>query len=327
MSTPTPTPLPPLPPLPVHIEPSGPFAGIATLTLTQPPSPMVVLDADLIRAIEVAIKALPKTLTGFVLASASPRVFIAGADLKTIQSPSTPGSEGWDDDRLDKYLAFGQRIFGMIAELNCPTVAAINGAALGGGLELAMHCDALIAAPPSPSATGKPYPIGLPEAGLSICPGWGGTNLFPARIDPAEAIRRTCEGRPMNFDEAKSAGLFDVVAESPETLLATAKQWIIDNKPVAAARKQGSDAGAPLKWIGRSGVNGCKARVLAALADVKGEMLGKSASAAACIAAIEAGLEHGWQVALNVERAELVRLRHTEAGKAAIAGFFAKSKK
>ncbi|MFN7021634.1 MAG: enoyl-CoA hydratase/isomerase family protein, partial [Phycisphaerales bacterium] len=155
--------------LPIEHERDGPFAGIVTILLDQSPSPMVVLDHDLIRRIEATLDEVRRAgCRGLVLASPSPKVFIAGADLRTIQSPLTPGSQGWNDDQLDKYLAYGQRVFGMICDLPCPTVAAINGAALGGGLEIAMHCDALVAAP---SASGKPYPVGLPEAGLSICPG------------------------------------------------------------------------------------------------------------------------------------------------------------
>jgi len=61
-----------------------------------------------------------------------------------------------------------------------------------------MHCDALIGAP---NPSGKPYPIGLPRRVVDL-PGWGGTNLLPARIDPLEAIRRTATGKPMTYDEA-----------------------------------------------------------------------------------------------------------------------------
>jgi enoyl-CoA hydratase/carnithine racemase len=272
----------------------------------------------LIQRIEKTLKALPKAMTGFVLASASARVFVAGADLKTIQTaPEDPDS----DRKLDAYLAYGQRVFGMIAELPCPTVAAINGAALGGGLELAMHCDGLVAAP---NASGKPYPVGLPEAGLCICPGWGGTNLWPARIDPLEAIRRTATGKPMVFDEAVKAGMFDVVAASDSELVPTAKAWV-----VVAKAKMGQPGGiprrdgAPSRWIGRPGV---KAGVLGALAKVVEEKL-EGEAARAVLDEVRAGLDRGWMAALEVERKELTRLRNTSAGRAAIQAFFDKSKK
>ncbi|MBY0313747.1 MAG: enoyl-CoA hydratase/isomerase family protein [Phycisphaerales bacterium] len=302
-------------PLALVVESSGPFAGIATLTLEQPGSPMVVLDRVLIQRIEAALRGLPNALTGLVLASASPRVFIAGADLKTIQAdPANP-----DADRvLDAYLAYGQRVFGMICELPYPTAAAIGGAALGGGLEIAMHCDALIGAP---NASGKPYPVGLPEAGLSICPGWGGTNLLPARIDPSEAIRRTASGKPMTFDEAISAKLFDAVAPSADALLSTAKQWIVDHRT-----KLGRRDGAPSRWIGRPETKPQTLAAIAKLAPATDEAL-KTDPAQAVLAAVNAGLNSGWQAALAIERRELVRLRNTPAGRAAIQAFFDKSKK
>ena len=309
------------PPLPVHIDSDGPFAGIATLTLEQPGSPVVVLDEPLIRRIEVALQSLPRAIAGFVLASASPRVFIAGADLKTIQvQPADPEA----DRRLDAYLAYGQRVFGLIAALHCPTAAAIGGAALGGGLEIAMHCDALIGAP---NASGKPYPIGLPEAGLAICPGWGGTNLLPARVNPIEAIRRTCAGKPMIFDEAVEAKLFDSVASSPDALLDSAKRWIVNARSGYAGGIPPRD-GTPLRWIGRAET---RAAILSALEQLKPELSpGASAftpSARACVAAITAGLERGWKSALAVERRELVHLRGSSAGRAAIQAFFDRSKK
>lgn len=302
--------------LPIEREESGAFAGIVTIRLDQSPSPMVVLDHALIRRIEATLVQVRRTApAGLILASASTRVFVAGADLKTIQSPQTPGSSGLDDAALDKYLAYGQRVFGMLCDFSCSTVAAINGAALGGGLEIAMHCDGLIAAP---SESGKPYPVGLPEAGLSICPGWGGTNLLPARMDAAEAIRRTCSGKPMSFDEAVEAHVFDRVANAPDDLLTVAKQWIMDHR----GKTPGRD-GAPSRWIGRPQF---KARAAAALDAVRHEVPAND-SARACIEAVRAGLASGWQAALDLERAALVRLRNTEAGKSAIAAFFERSAK
>jgi len=298
----------PTQPFPIEMDSDGPFAGIAVVRLEQPGSPVVVLDLALIQRIEATLRSIRSSATGFILASASPRVFIAGADLKSIQAMKDP--------ELDAYLAYGQRVFGLISDLPFPTVAAINGAALGGGLEIAMHCDALIAAP---SASGKPYPVGLPEAGLAICPGWGGTNLLPARMDPADAITRTAVGKPLIYDEAIAAQLFDAVAQTPQSLIPTCKQWIVAQR----ARGTPQRNGAPSRWIGH---HDRKARVAAAIPALR-ESLPSTDSARAVLAAVTAGLEGGWQAALDVERKELVRLRSTPAGKAAIEAFFAKSQK
>src|SRR6185295_17045997 len=98
---------------------------------------------------------------------------------------------------------------------------------------------------------------------LGLCPGWGGTNLLPARMVPAEAIRRTASGKPMQFDEAASAGVFDRVAPEAAKLLESAMAWLAEQKQGARERD-----GAPRKWIGRPA---CAARVLAAVGEVKEE--------------------------------------------------------
>ncbi|MEY5032899.1 MAG: hypothetical protein RL354_1930, partial [Planctomycetota bacterium] len=103
----------------------------------KPRGGVVVLDAWLIGEIKAALTRIaaekPK---GFVLASASTRVFVAGADLAEI--------DALDDAGLDAYLRSGAEAFALIPALGCPSAAAIHGAALGGGLEIAMHCDALV---------------------------------------------------------------------------------------------------------------------------------------------------------------------------------------
>ncbi len=287
---------------------------VVTITLEPNVGPMVVLDLPLIQRLELSLKSLPPGPTGLILASGSDRVFVAGADLKSIDAMSK--------DELERYLAYGQQVFGMICALPCPTVAAINGAALGGGLELAMHCDGLVAAPAPvrDGQPGKPYPIGLPEAGLSICPGWGGTNLMPARIrDAADAISRTCAGKTMNIEEAAACGLIDRMAESPAALLGAAKSWLVDNRNAPGRRRDGR----PLRWIGR---DSCRNTVTQAYSALQAE-LSKADPAAACMKAIGAGLETGWPAALEIERKELNRLRNTAAGKAAIRAFLDKSKK
>lgn len=294
-------------PLPIHYG-QGEHAGIHIIVLEQPGRPVVVLDLELIQRLEAALDALPADARGLVLASASERSFVAGADLKAISS--------LDDAQLHKYLEYGASVFGKIARLPYPTAAAINGAALGGGLELAMHCDGLIGAP---SPSGKPYPIGLPEAGLSICPGWGGTNLLPARIDPEAAIEMTATGRPMKFDEACAAGLFDAVCDEPGDLRRAAASWVAEQ---ASGKKLNRD-GAPSRWIGRSDL---AAGVLEALDRVRPD-LPKTGSAEAVADCVDEGLARGWPAAIQKERDHLVRLRSTPEGAKAIEDFFAKSKR
>jgi len=294
---------------------------VITVTLEANQGPMCILDEPLIRRIEATLQGLPRDAVGLILASASPRVFVAGADLKSIMAMS--------HDDLERYLAYGQRVFGMLCDLPYVTVAAINGAALGGGLELAMHCDGLVASP-APLVPGKdgapaslkPYPVGLPEAGLNICPGWGGTNLLPARVaDVAEAMRRTCTGKTWTIDGAIEAGVFDSVSPeaTPESLLATAKSWLLENRPLVSERRDGL----PLHWIGRDHViNQASVAIQHARAT-----LGSNEPAKSCLDAMQAGLSagrEGWEAALKVERQQLNLLRAAPAGKGAIDSFLNK---
>ncbi len=284
-------------------------SGIHTLRLDQPGKPVIVLDQPLIQALDATLKSVPKDAAGLILASNSERVFVAGADLKAIQDLNDPD--------LLRYLEYAASVFARLHNFPFPTVAAINGAALGGGLELAMHCDGLVAAP---SASGKPYPVGLPEAGLAICPGWGGTNLLPARMsDAADAIQRTAAGRPLTYDEAVAANLFDAIAPTPADLLPTAAKWLSTPAAKACATRQARD-GAPSRWIGRTRASA----TLRALDETRPD-LPKTEAASAVADCVNIGLTQGWQAALAAERTHLTRLRHTPAAKDAIANFFAKS--
>lgn len=301
-------------PVPLPLAPLAGHEGLYVLTLEPNQGPMVVLDHALIRRLDATLDRLAELAPaprGLILSSGSSRVFIAGADLKQI--------EAFDVPQLDAYLKFGQEVFGRLCTLSCPTVAALNGAALGGGLELAMHCDGLVAAPPPPrdGQPGRPYAVGLPEAGLSICPGWGGTNLLPARMDPALAITRTCAGVPLTLDEAVASGLVEALAPAPEALLETAAGWLEAHALAPGRRRDGE----PSRWIGRDGVRN---RASLALEQVR-DQLPRTQASRACVQAIEAGLNEGWSGALRVERTELNRLRHTPEGQGAIRAFFDRS--
>ena len=285
-------------------------AGVATLTLTQPGRPVIVMDRNLVESIARALDELESganDLAGFVLASSS-RVFVAGADLQQIMALS--------DQELDDYIKLGQEVLGRIAALPCTSIAAINGAALGGGLEIALHCDHLIATRPQPREPGgeaKPYPIGLPEASLSICPGWGGTNTFPARMDPAKAIRLAATGKTLTVFEASEVGLVAELAE-PDQLLGRARELAKGPRP---------RSGPAPRFVGDDDVRG---GVATALDRVASELPDTQASGAvqACVGM---GLDRGWNAALEAEREHLVRLRGTEEARSAIESFFESSSK
>jgi len=279
--------------------------GIFTVSL--PPSPtrprggVVVLDRWLVSALDDALADVSgRSPRGVVLESESERVFVAGADLAEI--------DGLDDSELDAYLAAGAACFARLLELPCPTVAIVHGAALGGGLELAMHCDALGFLEVAEGA--KPYLVGLPEASLGICPGWGGTQMLPARIDPTLAIERTASGAPWKAD-ALPEGLADFTAPDRASLRDAAATWIREH-PGTPPRPRA---------IGPAG----RSRLEAAMTAAGLSQTEPLTPPAAVVAAVRAGLEGGYPCGLAEERRQLIALRGTEATRARLAAFLARS--
>ena len=287
-------------PFETHTTPDGKSVGV--LTLEQPGRPVVVIDESLIAQLDATLDTLPGSLDGFVLASGAERAFVAGADLKAIMR--------MDDDALRAYLEDGARVFQRIADLPCPTAAAIHAVALGGGLELAMHCDALVGLV---DAETKPFAIGLPEAGLKICPGWGGTTLLPARIDPVRAIVATATGVPMKSDQAHEAGLFDATATTREGVLEAAMEWVTTHP--APPRN-----GAPSRCIGPDRADEIQTALESARSQIE-----RAEHTDAVLGCVSVGIDQGWGAATACERDHLVRLRHTEPAREAINAFFEKS--
>jgi enoyl-CoA hydratase/carnithine racemase len=276
--------------------------GIVTLWLESPERSVVVLDAWLLDQLHLFFDALEaqEPPSGFILMSASSRVFVAGADLAEI--------DGLPDDRLHAYLTEGADAFARISMLPCPTVAAINGATLGGGLEIALHCDGLIAA--RHNAAGKDYDLGLPEASLGLCPGWGGTQMLPARIDPARAIEMAATGAPASSADPPE-GLFDRVVAHEDDLYEAAVRWL-ETHPGAGDRRTP-------RCIDETNRSAVQAGLAAAR-----DNLPDTAAARAVVEAVEVGLAEGWASGTAAERRLLVSLRHTDAARKKLQAFFAR---
>jgi len=142
-----------------------------------------------------------------LLRSGKPQIFIAGADVREIEALRTP-EEG------KTASAVGQRIFERWARLPFPTIAAIHGACLGGGTELALACDFRVCSD-SPKTR-----IGLPEVNLGILPAWGGTQRMPRLVGLADALDLILTGKQIDGKRAARIGLADAVV--PEAIFA---QW------------------------------------------------------------------------------------------------------
>jgi enoyl-CoA hydratase len=142
-----------------------------------------------------------------IITGAGDRAFVAGADIAAMTEMSAV--EGLEFSRL------GHRVLQSMEELPVPIVAAVNGFALGGGLELAMACDLIIA---SDKAR-----FGQPEINLALIPGFGGTQRLPRRIGHPRARHLILTGDPIDAKTALEWGLINQVV-APEQLLDTARK-------------------------------------------------------------------------------------------------------
>jgi len=191
---------------------------VCTLTFDRAGSSANVFDRATLEELDAHLAHLEQlaVLRGVILASAKDKIFIAGADLhEFVRSP--------DPEVLGAIVDLGHRVFTRLQNLHAPSVAAIHGACLGGGCELALACDWRVA------STGKPTKIGLPETQLGILPAWGGSVRLPALIGLPAALGMILPGRQLVGTQAKKLGLVDELAH-PEYLLAAARTLLARGK-------------------------------------------------------------------------------------------------
>jgi 3-hydroxyacyl-CoA dehydrogenase / enoyl-CoA hydratase / 3-hydroxybutyryl-CoA epimerase len=172
---------------------------IARIVIDRPTDNVNAIDPPMIAALANAIDdARAARPRGLIIVSAKPDQFVAGADLTMLSNwPSAA--------EISQASREIQRIFNDLAALPFPTVAAINGSALGGGYELALACDWRIAAD-APSVR-----VGLPEVSLGLLPGAGGTQRLPRLIGLPRALDQILNARRSNARRALRAGLVDEV--------------------------------------------------------------------------------------------------------------------
>ena len=167
-------------------------AGVAVLSLSSPPAN--ALSLALVENLERGIdEVLTEGATVLVFASRTPRFFAAGADLKLLANASS--------SEFSEYLVTLRSLIERIASLSQPTIAAIGGMALGGGLELALACTLRTASPQAG--------LGLPEVKLGLLPGAGGTQRLTRLIGRGPALDLLLTGRSVDGNEALALGLVD----------------------------------------------------------------------------------------------------------------------
>ncbi len=195
--------------------------GVNTILINRPKK-LNALNSDTINELQIAMSRSneDKDIKIVILSGSGEKAFVAGADI----------SEFADFDVEEgKYLAAdGQhKLFDFIETLSIPVIAAVNGFALGGGLELAMACHFRIA-----SDNAK---MGLPEVSLGVIPGYGGTQRLPQLVGKGRAMEMIMTANMITANEAREYGLVNYVTTQEDLLSFTTKiaLKIITNSSVA----------------------------------------------------------------------------------------------
>lgn len=187
------------------------------LTFDRPNSSANVFDRATLEELEQHLADIEREpVRGVIIASAKPKIFIAGADLNAFARDA-------DERALGEMVDHGHRIFTRLSRLKIPSVAAIHGVCLGGGLELALACDWRVA------STDKATKLGLPETQLGILPAWGGSTRLPKLIGLPAALGLILTGKQIVAAQAQKLGVVDDVTH-PEYLLDAAKKILTRGK-------------------------------------------------------------------------------------------------
>ncbi|MCC4628428.1 3-hydroxyacyl-CoA dehydrogenase NAD-binding domain-containing protein [Xanthomonas citri] len=174
--------------------------GVVVLSLDRQGAPVNAFSQEVLLELGALVERLAlDPPTGVVLRSGKPNGFIAGADLKEFQEFDRKGT-------VNDAIHRGQQVFQKLAELPCPTVAAIHGFCMGGGTEIALACRYRVASDDGSTR------IGLPETKLGIFPGWGGSARLPRLIGAPAAMDLMLTGRTVSAKAARAMGLVDKVA-------------------------------------------------------------------------------------------------------------------
>ncbi|WP_166021419.1 MULTISPECIES: enoyl-CoA hydratase-related protein [Streptomyces] len=192
---------------------------VAELVLDRPRA-MNAVSTEMARSLTAACDALAADGDArvVVLTSSHERAFCVGADLKE--------RNGFSDAELRRQRPVNRAAYTGVLELPMPTIASVHGFALGGGFEIALSCDLIVA--------DRTAVVGLPEVSVGVIPGGGGTQLLPRRVGAARAAELIFTARRVEAEEARELGLVDLLVEAGrdrEEALALASR-IAANSPV-----------------------------------------------------------------------------------------------
>jgi 3-hydroxyacyl-CoA dehydrogenase/enoyl-CoA hydratase/carnithine racemase len=231
--------------------------GTAVLAFSVPGHSQNVLTqevfVELARALdEIAAGPPPRAI---ILRSGKPGSFFAGADIERLERLHTLGRA-----EVERLCDAGRAAFGRLCGAAWPSVAIIDGACLGGGLELALACDLRVATDAAHTL------LGFPEVKLGLLPGWGGTVRLPRLVGPGPAVELMASGEPIGGEAAARIGLVDACVpaaaaeESARRLAAAAAargghlaRRQTQRPPLAAEEREFLEATSAAVILGRSG--------------------------------------------------------------------------
>jgi len=195
--------------------------AVAILTIDRPKA-LNALNSKTLQEIESALSSVPGQARVLIVTGGGDKSFVAGADIAEMASISA--------SQAREFAALGHRVMNMLEQLSIPTIAAVNGFALGGGCELALACDLIYAS--------EKAKLGLPEVSLGVIPGFGGTQRLTRVVGKQRAKELIFSGERLDATKAKEIGLvLDVLPA--DQLLAHCKAVaakIQKNGPLAVAQ-------------------------------------------------------------------------------------------
>lgn len=211
--------------------------GVANIVFDLPNEKVNKLSGEVLLELKKALNVIDgnKGVRILLISSKKKNIFIAGADINEIKSIN-----GFDDAK--KKASLGQDIISKIAALKIPTIAVINGACLGGGLELALACSYRV------GVINPKTVLGLPEVNLGIIPGFGGTQRLPKLIGLENSLKMILSGKAVDTNKAYKIGLLDDIIREEfleekmghfvtEIIRNTTKNYYLQNKNNRARRR------------------------------------------------------------------------------------------
>ena len=205
--------------------------GIATITFNRPKA-LNALNSALLTELSQALDEIAgdQDIRVLVLTGAGDKAFVAGADIKELA--------GLNALQAKAFARKGQAVINQLTFLPIPVIAAVNGYALGGGMEMALACDFIYAA--------ESASLGLPETTLGLIPGFGGTQRLSRLIGPNQAKELIYTGKIINAAQALNLGLVNrVVAPAAllEAVLETARSMASKGRVSLRAAKEAVNNG------------------------------------------------------------------------------------